>query len=126
IAVSVSNVIACGETLRKVPSGVSNVLTPSVVSSRYGVSSWPSGRISLNSKSVMQRTVPAGFLRRGFARVGYGRVRGDRREERGSSWTSKHTTVCHGERSPDWEWRQERRQRSPRCPGCQQWRDHRV
>ena len=47
IAAAVSAVIALGSTLRNVPSGVSNVETPSVVTRRYGVSSGPSGRSSM-------------------------------------------------------------------------------
>ena len=39
--------MALGSTLRNVPSGVSNVDTPSVVTSRYGVSSGPSGNSSV-------------------------------------------------------------------------------
>ena len=39
IASAVRRRIASGSTFRKVPSGVSNVETPSVETSRYGVSS---------------------------------------------------------------------------------------
>lgn len=49
IASAVRRVIAAGSTLRNVPSSVSTVSTPSVVTSRYWVVSGPSGRSSVNS-----------------------------------------------------------------------------
>ena len=55
IASCVSNVSAVGSTRTKRPSGVSTVSTPSVVTSRYGVSSWPIGSSSVNSNSGMRR-----------------------------------------------------------------------
>ena len=62
IAAAVSAVMALGSTLRNVPSGVSNVDTPSVVTSRYGVSSGPSGNSSVYLNSVagsaMRSTYP--------------------------------------------------------------------
>ena len=39
--------MALGSTRRNVPAGVSNVRHPSVVTSRYGVSSGPSGSSSV-------------------------------------------------------------------------------
>jgi len=47
MAAAVSAVIALGSTFRNVPAGVSNVDTPSVVTSRYSVSSGPSGSSSM-------------------------------------------------------------------------------
>ena len=47
----VIRVMASGETFKKVPCGVSKVLTPCVVTRRYSVSSLPNGRISVNSNS---------------------------------------------------------------------------
>ena len=47
IASAVRRRIASGSTFRNVPSGVSNVETPSVVTSRYSVSSAPSGSSSV-------------------------------------------------------------------------------
>src|SRR3954452_1375212 len=51
IASAVSRWIASGETCRKVRPFASNVDTPSVVTSRYGVSSVPVGRRSLYRNS---------------------------------------------------------------------------
>src|SRR6185312_14742576 len=53
IAVSVSSRSASGSTCRNVRPPASTVLTPSVVSRRYGVSSGPVGRRSAYSKSGM-------------------------------------------------------------------------
>ena len=53
IASRVMRVIAAGSTCRKVPSGVSTVDTPSVVTSRYGVSSGPRGSSSVKANSGM-------------------------------------------------------------------------
>jgi hypothetical protein len=51
IAVAVSIRIASGSTFRNVPSGVSNVDTPSVDTRRYSVVSSPSGSISVYGTS---------------------------------------------------------------------------
>ena len=55
IASWVSSVSASGSTRTNRPSGVSTVPTPSVVTSRYGVSSWPIGSSSVYSNSGMRR-----------------------------------------------------------------------
>ena len=55
IAVAVRSRSASGSTWRKVRPAASTVDTPSVVSSRYGVSSGPSGSRSVYSKSGMPR-----------------------------------------------------------------------
>ena len=55
IASRVSAVSASGSTRTNVPAGVSNVETPSVVTSRYGVVSWPRGSSSVKSNSGMDR-----------------------------------------------------------------------
>jgi hypothetical protein len=55
IAVAVRRVRASGSTRRNVPAGVSNVETPSVVTSRYGVSSGPRGSSSVGSIASAQR-----------------------------------------------------------------------
>ncbi len=56
----VSKVMTAGSTTNMVPSGVSTVLTPSVVTSRYSVSSWPMGSSSVNSNSGVA-AMPSGY-----------------------------------------------------------------
>src|SRR5215216_4614188 len=58
IASAVSAVSALGSTRRNVPAGVSNVVTPSVVTRRYWVSSDPSGSSSVYERSAMPLIVP--------------------------------------------------------------------
>jgi len=55
IASAVRRRIASGSTFRNVPSGVSNVDTPSVETSRYCVSSWLPGPCS-GSSSVYAKS----------------------------------------------------------------------
>ena len=52
IASAVSRVIASGLTFRNVPTAVSTVSTPSVVTSRYCVVSGPRGSSSVYEKAV--------------------------------------------------------------------------
>ena len=63
IASDVSAVMAEGSIATKVLPRASKVETPSVVSSRYGVSSWGSGKMGLKSKLGMAsiyRAAPGG------------------------------------------------------------------
>ena len=64
IAAAVKAVMALGSTLRNGPSGVSNVDTPSVVTSRYGVSSGPSGNSSVWMNSVSGSAICSTYPRR--------------------------------------------------------------
>src|SRR4051812_17693386 len=57
MASAVSRVSAAGSTRRKRRPSASNVDTPSVVSSRYCVSSGPSGSMSWYMNSVIRRTL---------------------------------------------------------------------
>src|SRR4051812_17386708 len=82
IAVDVSSVSTSGSTCRNRWPLASNVLTPSVVSSRYGVSSPVTGSRSEYANSVTHQPYSTGLLA-SPGRVGRGRCRiGERRRER--------------------------------------------